>query len=181
MRLRPSSRCCPNLTWVFSAILSVICDTETALASFWTLLATGFGLSLTVLITAIQERLPLPQAIVATELIFLAHSTQDVILMRHVHSVPAGQRRSSLRRSNLAVAGAILNGIFSIVIILFIWIKAPTLDGAEDATLVVFFASVSALPTGRKIAFVFMAMSATTLLPANAMIFPDLRFHLPKI
>lgn len=46
---------------------------EEALNSVWTLLGTSFGLTISALVTAVRNELPLYQAIIVTDLVWLAN------------------------------------------------------------------------------------------------------------
>ncbi|KAJ7679563.1 hypothetical protein DFH06DRAFT_1166860 [Mycena polygramma] len=125
---------------------------EEALNSVWTLLGTSFGLTISGLVTAVRHQLPLYQAIILTDLVWLADYAIFMALAtynRHRHY------------SYTAQYAAILQIYFSSVLVLYVWACAPSLEPDEDAgktVFVVLFASTSATGAGRIVALVFTCL-----------------------
>lgn len=132
--------------------------------SFWTLLALGFGLTLSVLITAAQHQLPLAHAIIAMNLIYLANVTQIFVLYIHVFT-----SSNPSRSSHYALSGATLQNFFATACMIYIWAIAAKLDNIlphEDATVFVFFfAPIPALKAGRTLSITLLAISCGAGLP----------------
>jgi hypothetical protein len=123
-----------------------------ALNSVWTLLGTSFGLTISGLVTAVRHELPLYQAIILTDLLWLADYAIFVAL--------AAYNRHP-RNSYTVQYAAILQIYFSSLIVLYVWARAPLLESDEDAgktVFVVLFVSTSAIAAGRIIALVFTSL-----------------------
>ncbi|KAF7353313.1 F-box domain-containing protein [Mycena sanguinolenta] len=128
---------------------------DEALNSVWTLLGTSLGLTISALVTAAGNQLTLYQAVVVTDLIWLANWAIFMALAtynRHPHGSHAVQY------------SAIGQTYISMACILYLWARAPTLDAGFSGTpgetvFVVLFISTNATGAGRTIALV-----VTTLL-----------------
>ncbi|KAJ7061639.1 hypothetical protein C8F01DRAFT_1137988 [Mycena amicta] len=129
---------------------------EEALSSVWTLLGTSFGLAISALVTATQNQLPLYQAIIVTDLIWLANFAIFMALAAYSRH-PRG--------SYVVQYCAIAQTYVSMGCVLYLWARAKELDGVgrgDDKTVfVVMFAGVSATGMGRTV-----ALAITTVLLA---------------
>ncbi|KAJ7241501.1 hypothetical protein B0H12DRAFT_1133580 [Mycena haematopus] len=128
---------------------------DEALNSVWTLLGTSLGLTISALVTAAGNQLPLYQAVVVTDLIWLANWAIFMALATY-NRHPRG--------SHTVQYSAIGQTYISMSCILYLWARAPMLDaefaGAQGETVfVVLFTSTNATGAGRIIALV-----VTTLL-----------------
>ncbi|KAF7304046.1 F-box domain-containing protein [Mycena indigotica] len=127
---------------------------EEALSSVWTLLGTSFGLAVSALVTAAQAQLPLYQAIIVTDLVWLANFAIFMALAAY-NRHPRGSR--------VVQYCAIAQTYVSMGCVLYIWSQADQLDGDggpdEDKTIfVVMFASVNATGHGRTIALTITSL-----------------------
>jgi hypothetical protein len=122
-----------------------------ALSSVWTLLGTSFGLTLSAVITATKNDLPLYQGIVVTYLVWLANFALLMSLAsyaRHPHPSKAIQ------------FVAIPQTYFSTAWTLYLWARAPSFGSASHITFadktvfVVLFRNTSAVGNGRIAALV---------------------------
>ncbi|KAJ7174167.1 hypothetical protein C8R43DRAFT_977301 [Mycena crocata] len=119
---------------------------EEALNSVWTLLGTSFGLTISALVTAVQNDLPLYQAIIVTDLIWLSNFAIFMGLATY-NRHPRG--------SHTIQYAAIVQTYISMSCILYLWARAAKLefDAHEGRTVfVVLFVSTLATGRGRTIA-----------------------------
>ncbi|KAJ6523428.1 hypothetical protein DFH09DRAFT_1420779 [Mycena vulgaris] len=105
----------------------------------------SFGLTVSALVTAAQEQLPLYQAIIVTDLIWLANFAIFMAL--------ATYNRHS-RGSHVVHYAGILQTSVSVSCMLYLWARAPALEFAGQTMLVVLFVSRSATGVGRIVALV---------------------------
>ncbi|KAJ7923830.1 hypothetical protein B0H13DRAFT_1979428 [Mycena leptocephala] len=127
---------------------------EEALNSVWTLLGTSFGLTISALVTAVQNELPLYQAIIVTDLVWLANWAIFMALATY-NRHPRG--------SHIVQYAAIGQTYISMASILYLWARAGALElelgGQKGQTVfVVLFISTSAIGVGRKIALVMTTL-----------------------
>ncbi|KAJ6523402.1 hypothetical protein DFH09DRAFT_1286648 [Mycena vulgaris] len=121
---------------------------EEALNSVTTLLGTSFGLTISALVTLGQNQLPLYQAIIVTDLIWLANFAIFMALATY-NRHPRG--------SHVVQYAGILQTCVSVSCMLYLWARAPALEfngHAGQTMFVVFFVSRSATGVGRMIALV---------------------------
>lgn len=120
-----------------------------ALSSVWTLLGTSFGLTISAIVAAIHNDLPLYQGIVVTYLVWLANFALLMSLAsyaRHPHPSKAIQ------------LVAIPQIYFSTACTLYIWAQAPSFGSeshiafADRTVFVVLFHNTSAVRHGRIVA-----------------------------
>jgi len=125
-----------------------------ALASVWTLLGTSFGLTVSAIVTAAHNNLPLYQGIVVTYLVWLANFALLMSLAsyaRHPHPSKAIQ------------LVAIPQTYFSTPCTLYLWARAPSFGSESQITFVdqtvfvVLFKNTSAVGHGRIIALTVVA------------------------
>jgi len=126
-----------------------------ALSSVWTLLGTSFGLTVSAIVTAAHNDLPLYQGIVVTYLVWLANFALLMSLAsyaRHPHPSKAIQ------------LVAILQTYFSTACTLYLWARAPSYGSkshiafADQTVFVVFFKNTSAVGDGRIVALTIVAI-----------------------
>ncbi|KAJ7923220.1 hypothetical protein B0H13DRAFT_2267160, partial [Mycena leptocephala] len=125
---------------------------EEALNSGWTLLGTSFALVASALWTAVRNQLPLYQAIIVTDLVWL-FSLSTLFTLRTYDQKPRGSRTIQY--------AAILQTYISMSSILYLWVRAPALEseGHKGQTVfVVYFLSTHATGKGRIIALVSTAI-----------------------
>ncbi|KAJ7636883.1 hypothetical protein FB45DRAFT_907611 [Roridomyces roridus] len=129
---------------------------EESLNSVWTLLGTSFGLTISALVTAVQNELPLYQAIVVTDLVWLANYAIFMALATY-NRHPKG--------SHTVQYAAIGQTYISMAIILYLWSRAAELEklqqGAQhiDNTIfVVLFISTPATGKGRTVAIIISSL-----------------------
>jgi len=126
---------------------------DEALNSVWTLLGTSFGLTVSALVTAVRNELPLYQAIIVTDLVWLANWAIFMALATY-NRHPRG--------SHAVQYTAIGQTYISMALILYLWARAPTLDAHFDVKgetlFVVLFKSTNATGAGRIIALVITAV-----------------------
>ncbi|KAF7304380.1 F-box domain-containing protein [Mycena chlorophos] len=136
---------------------------EEALSSVWTLLGTSFGLAISALVTASQGQLPLYQAIIVTDLIWLANFAIFMALAAY-NRHPRG--------SHVVQYCAIVQTYVSLGCVLFLWDRAGRLDGngsgagANNSTavsegntvFVVLFVDTKAEGAGRTVALVMTSL-----------------------
>ncbi|KAJ7911372.1 hypothetical protein B0H13DRAFT_579309 [Mycena leptocephala] len=127
---------------------------EEALNSVWTLLGTSFGLTISALVTAVQNELPLYQAIIVTDLVWLANWAIFMALATY-NRHPRG--------SHIVQYAAIGQTYISMASILYLWARAGALElelgGQKGQTVfVVLFISTSAIGVGRRIALVMTTL-----------------------
>ncbi|KAJ7162967.1 hypothetical protein C8R46DRAFT_1102067 [Mycena filopes] len=119
-----------------------------ALNSVWTLLGTSLGLTVSALATAVRNELPLYQAIIVTDLVWLANWAIFMALATY----------NRHPRGSLAVQyAAIGQTCISMACILYLWARAPALEfegHAGQTVFIVLFISTSATGTGRLVALV---------------------------
>lgn len=120
----------------------------------WTLLGTSFGLTVSAIVTAANEALPLHQGIVVTYLVWLANFSLLMCLAsyaRHPHP------------SKTTQLFAILQTYFSTACTLYLWVKAPSFGSkshiafTDQTVFVVLFYSTSAVGHGRIVALTVVA------------------------
>jgi hypothetical protein len=124
---------------------------DDALSSVWTLLGTSFGLSVSALATAVNNELPLYQAIIVTDLVALANYAIFMALATY-NRHPKG--------SDAVQYTAIAQTYFSMSCMLYLWARAPSLesDGHTGKTVfVVLFISTSGTGTGRTVALLIVS------------------------
>ncbi|KAF8152821.1 hypothetical protein K438DRAFT_1863886 [Mycena galopus ATCC 62051] len=128
---------------------------DEALNSVWTLLGTSLGLAISAFVTAVTNQLPLYQAVVATDLIWLANYSIFMALATY---------NRHPRNSHTVQYTAIGQTYISMACILYLWIRAPTLDnhftpqGPESKVFVVLFKTTNATGAGRTIALVMTTL-----------------------
>ncbi|KAJ7078009.1 hypothetical protein B0H15DRAFT_540215 [Mycena belliarum] len=133
---------------------------DEALNSVWTLLGTSFGLTVSALVSAAQtgvdqngtvtpSSLPLYQAIIVTDLIWIANYAIFMALATY------GRHPRGSHRVQYAALG---QTYISMATILFLWARAPSDPNAHQTVFVVVFASVPAARRGRIIALTFTAV-----------------------
>ncbi|KAJ6622533.1 hypothetical protein B0H10DRAFT_888496 [Mycena sp. CBHHK59/15] len=124
---------------------------DEALSSVWTLIGTSFGLTVSALVTAVQNELPLYQAIIVTDLVWLAQYAIFMALAtynRHPHG------------SRTVQYAAVGQTYISMASILYLWTRASSLeiDAHRGRTVfVILFASSSATGVGRTVALVMIS------------------------
>ncbi|KAJ6507925.1 hypothetical protein C8R47DRAFT_62350 [Mycena vitilis] len=122
---------------------------EEALNSVWTLLGTSFGLTVSALVTAGRAELPLYQAIIVTDLVWLANWAIFTALATY-NRHPRG--------SHAVQYAALAQTYISMGSILALWAAAPALEAARGHTgqtvFVVVFAQTKAVGAGRVVALV---------------------------
>ncbi|KAJ7723807.1 hypothetical protein B0H16DRAFT_1737076 [Mycena metata] len=124
---------------------------EEALNSVWTLLGTSFGLTISALVTAVRNELPLYQAIIVTDLVWLANWAIFMALATY-NRHPKG--------SHTVQYAAIVQTYISMSCILYLWARAPELESegnpehAGQTVFIVLFISTSATKQGRLIALI---------------------------
>ncbi|KAJ7133333.1 hypothetical protein C8R44DRAFT_870739 [Mycena epipterygia] len=126
---------------------------EEALNSVWTLMGTSFGLTVSALVTAVSNELPLYQAIIVTDLVWLANYAIFMSLATY-NRHPRG--------SHMVQYAAIVQTYISIACIIYLWARAPELESdahTGKTIFVVLFFLTSATGRGRKV-----ALAITTLL-----------------
>ncbi|KAJ7722439.1 hypothetical protein DFH07DRAFT_946702 [Mycena maculata] len=127
---------------------------EEALNSVWTLLGTSFGLTVSALVTAASNQLPLYQAIIVTDLVWLANFAIFMALATY-NRHPRG--------SHTVQYVAIGQTYVSMAILLYLWARAEALELEQPTRrgtiFVVLFFSTSATGAGRTV-----ALAMTTLL-----------------
>ncbi|KAF7359998.1 F-box domain-containing protein [Mycena venus] len=127
---------------------------EEAHNTIWTLLGTSFGLTISAFVTALKNDLPLYQAVVVTDLVFLANWAIFMALATY-NRHPRG--------SHAVQHTAIGQTYISMSLILYLWARAPTLDAEFEAAqgetkFVVLFISTSATGAGRVAALVMTTL-----------------------
>jgi hypothetical protein len=129
---------------------------EEALNSVWTLLGTSFGLTVSTLVTAVRNELPLYQAIIVTDLVWLANYAIFMALATY-NRHPRG--------SHMVQYAAIGQTYISMSCILYLWARAAALEavgvtaGHTDKTeFIVVFHSTSATGTGRIVGLVVTSL-----------------------
>nr|GAT58607.1 predicted protein [Mycena chlorophos] len=135
---------------------------EEALSSVWTLLGTSFGLAISALVTASQGQLPLYQAIIVTDLIWLANFAIFMALAAY-NRHPRG--------SHVVQYCTIVQTYVSLGCVLFLWDRAGRLDGNGSAgtnnstaisegntVFVVLFVDTKAENAGRTVALVMTSL-----------------------
>ncbi|KAJ6779277.1 hypothetical protein DFH09DRAFT_1180077 [Mycena vulgaris] len=127
---------------------------DEALNSVWTLLGTSFGLTISALVTAVRDELPLYQAIIVTDLVWLANYAIFMSLATY-NRHPRG--------SHMVQYAAILQTYISMSCIFYLWSRAPELEAAFDShtgktMFVLLFVSTSATGTGRIVAIVVTSL-----------------------
>ncbi|KAJ7679021.1 hypothetical protein DFH06DRAFT_503576 [Mycena polygramma] len=122
---------------------------EEALNSVWTLLGTSFGLTVSALVTAGRAELPLYQAIIVTDLVWLANWAIFTALATY-NRHPRG--------SHAVQYAALAQTYLSMGSILILWARAPALEAAHghagQTVFVVVFAPTKAVGAGRVVALV---------------------------
>ncbi|KAF7364625.1 F-box domain-containing protein [Mycena venus] len=113
----------------------------------------SFGLTISALVTAVQNALPLYQAIIVTDLVWLANWAIFMALATY-NRHPRG--------SHVVQYTAIGQTYISMSLILYLWARASTLDAGFQTTgetvFVVMFKSTSATGAGRTVALVITAV-----------------------
>ncbi|KAJ7708115.1 hypothetical protein B0H17DRAFT_1031757 [Mycena rosella] len=126
---------------------------EEALSSVWTLLGTSFGLTVSALVTAAQDELPLYQAIIVTDLVWLANYAIFMALATY-NRHPRG--------SHTVQYAALLQTYVSMAVILYLWARAPQLElespDAGETVFVVLFVSTPATGRGRAVALAITSL-----------------------
>ncbi|KAJ7206253.1 hypothetical protein GGX14DRAFT_643183 [Mycena pura] len=127
---------------------------DEALSSVWTLLGTSFGLAISAFVSAVRDELPLYQATIVTDLIWLANYAIFMALATY-NRHPRG--------SHSVQYCAILQTYVSMSCMLYLWARAAALEAVGHAaaghTVFVFvFASLPATGAGRTVALVFTVL-----------------------
>ncbi|KAJ7430494.1 hypothetical protein B0H11DRAFT_2135524 [Mycena galericulata] len=121
---------------------------DESLNSVWTLLGTSFGLTVSALVTAVQKQLPLYQAIIVTDLVWLSNFAIFMAL--------ATYNRHPRGSYNVQYA-AILQTYIAMCVLFYLWAQAAALESESHVgktVFVVLFISTPAAGTGRTIALV---------------------------
>uniref|UniRef100_A0A8H7Y7J4 Uncharacterized protein n=1 Tax=Psilocybe cubensis TaxID=181762 RepID=A0A8H7Y7J4_PSICU len=141
----------------FLLVLLVDRSWEDAPITLWTFIATSFGISLAAIIQ--REQLSFFQALQLSNLIWLANFGIFFALAtysRHKAEASDPVHESSSHVSDFKVKyGAMVQTIFSMILTLYIWIRAPTFGNQSECSpylkFVLFLFEVRALGAGRYI------------------------------
>ncbi|KAJ7856255.1 hypothetical protein B0H14DRAFT_2753302 [Mycena olivaceomarginata] len=144
---------------------------DKALESIWSLLGTSVGLTVSAIITAGKKELPLYQAIIVTNLMWLVNLAVFFALGAY------GRHPRSLQHASVQYV-AILQTYTSMGFILYLWAKAASFEPTSHAGRTIFIVlgiPTSATGDGRKIALVVVG----TLLAGYVVVTLNfLRYHL---
>ncbi|KAJ7445110.1 hypothetical protein FB451DRAFT_1568236 [Mycena latifolia] len=122
---------------------------DEALNSVWTLLGTSVGLTISALVTAAEDSLPLYQAIIVTDLVWLANYAIFMALATY-NRHPRG--------SHTVQYAALAQTYISMATILVLWARAPSDQHADETVFIVLFISTPAAGKGRIVALVMTSL-----------------------
>ncbi|KAJ7133270.1 hypothetical protein C8R44DRAFT_772104 [Mycena epipterygia] len=126
---------------------------ENALIDVWILMGTNFGLTVSALLTAVRNKLSLYDAIIVTDLLWLANYAIFLSLVTY--------NRRAARSAHMVQYAAIVQTYISMACIIYLWARAPSFEfdsHAGKTVFVVLFVSTSATGEGRVVALVITTL-----------------------